>query len=197
MALHEPLLQYWDGANKIKEWGEKHEHRLVARWPCPGDTALEPLCCMRIYLVKISTYLQSRLLVYKQKGWHWISPCGMVVRGQSCGVDVSGSHWVCWVAMYTVKSGCSRPNAYRYLTMTHPHALNVNMSTSFISPLFALHCFCFPCMPTFALKSRLLPPLNIDCSWIMQLISHLVTPIALYGHSPSGLHHPQNTWQST
>ena len=71
--------------------------------------------------------------------------------------------------------------------------LRYTMSTSFISPLFALHCFCFPYMPTFALKSRLLPPLNIDCSWIMQLISHLATPIALYGHSPSGLHHPQNT----
>ena len=44
----------------------------------------------------------------------------MVVRRRSCGVDVSGSHQVCRVAMYTVKSGCSGPNAYRYLTPYGP-----------------------------------------------------------------------------
>ena len=50
-----------------KGMGEKREHRPVAWWPCPGDTAGEPLCCAWIYIVKISTYLQSRLRVHKTK----------------------------------------------------------------------------------------------------------------------------------
>ena len=41
----------------------------------------------------------------------------MVARRQSCGIDVSGSRRVCRVAMYTVKSRCSGPNTYRYLTV--------------------------------------------------------------------------------
>ena len=43
-------------------------HGGPARETLLGNTAPEPLCCAPIYIVKISTYLQSRLPVYKQKG---------------------------------------------------------------------------------------------------------------------------------
>ena len=81
----------WDDANKIKEWGEKHEHRPVAWWPYPGDTALQPLCCVWIYIVKF--YLPTYSLDYKsikqRKRVTAISPYRMVACRWSCGVNIS------------------------------------------------------------------------------------------------------------
>ena len=91
MAPCEPLDDAGTMRDGLKEWG-KHNAVLVARWPCPGDTGSLGLVCVWINIVKISTYLQSRLQVHKteKKGDSDPSPWGMVVRELSCGVNVSG-----------------------------------------------------------------------------------------------------------
>ena len=75
----------------------------------------EPLCCARIYIVKISTYLQSRLRVHKTGDSKYPR-----VEWSRAGGPVASTYQAsgrtCRVAMYKVKSGHSGPNAHRYLT---------------------------------------------------------------------------------
>ena len=51
MAPREPLDD--TETMQIKRMGGKAQTQPVARWPCPGDTAGEPLCCAQLYIVKI------------------------------------------------------------------------------------------------------------------------------------------------
>ena len=99
MAPHESLDD--TEMMRIKRMGGKRERRPVARWPCPGDTACLSLCCARIYIVKfyLPTYSLDYESIKQRKRVRAISPCGMVARGPSCGVDVSGNGRVCRVAM--------------------------------------------------------------------------------------------------
>ena len=66
MAPREPL----DDAETMRdghEYGGNRERRPVARWPCPVDTgSLFVWSARGIYIVKIYTYLQSRLRVHEK-----------------------------------------------------------------------------------------------------------------------------------
>ena len=66
MAPHEPLDD--TETMQMKRMRGKCKHRLVAWWPCLGDTALLSLCCTWIYIVKISLSTYSLDYVLRSGG---------------------------------------------------------------------------------------------------------------------------------
>ena len=103
--------------------GGKTRTQPVARWPCPGDTALQPLCCARIYIVKFSTYLQSRLRVHKTGDSEYPRAEWSRAGGPVASTYRAGRR-ACRVAARWVVSGHSRPNVHWHLTSSiSPHIL--------------------------------------------------------------------------
>ena len=126
MAPRELLVDTETMRDDIKQWGEKARTQTGGTVALPGRHSWESLCCARIYIVKFSIYLQSRLRVHKteKRGDSEYPRAEWSRAGGPVASTYRAGRRACRVAARWVVSGHSRPNVHWHLTSSiSPHIL--------------------------------------------------------------------------